>query len=476
MFATIFKPDSFEPQNHFYEKALNANRAPGANLFMNMSISRIIERYVHLNPRVDKKRLTSLLKYKPTHFRWAGADLFNVTTDEGKRKMVLIETNSCPSGQKSLPTSEDNEKGGYKQLIDNTIVHTLKEKENELPEGIYCVMYDKNYMEASGYAATLADSLDQEIFLVKFKNGDANTVKFDDGIMYINMEDGWIPVKAAFRYVTQKPWNRIPLHTKTLIFNPIVACLAGGRNKLVADMAYEFMNSELSDFDGLRIETPYTIRNVKLNEVPLWIKSFGGIGVVKNPYSNAGQGVWTITTPEELNDFMKIKHEYDQFIVQALIGNYNWSSQTPHGKLFHVGTIPNRLNKIYVADLRMMIHYDYTKGCFRPLAMYGRRSLSNLREYLDGVPSWDMLGTNLSVKIGENEWNSDTSRLLLMDQKDFSKLGIGVDDLINGFIQTVLAVVAIDKMSNRLLSNGKFDWDLFKSINSDQELLKEILE
>lgn len=94
MFATIFKPDSFEPQNHFYEKALNANRAPGANLFMNMSISRIIERYVHLNPRVDKKRLTSLLKYKPTHFRWAGADLFNVTTDEGKRKMVLIETNS----------------------------------------------------------------------------------------------------------------------------------------------------------------------------------------------------------------------------------------------------------------------------------------------------------------------------------------------------------------------------------------------
>ena len=36
----------------------------------------------------------------------------------------------------------------------------------------------------------------------------------------------------AVRYVTQRPWDRIPLNTKTLIMNPLVGCLAGGRNKV----------------------------------------------------------------------------------------------------------------------------------------------------------------------------------------------------------------------------------------------------
>ncbi len=41
----------------------------------------------------------------------------------------------------------------------------------------------------------------------------------------------WEVVRAAIRYVTQKPWNRIPPITRTLIYNPVLACLAGGRNK-----------------------------------------------------------------------------------------------------------------------------------------------------------------------------------------------------------------------------------------------------
>lgn len=41
----------------------------------------------------------------------------------------------------------------------------------------------------------------------------------------------WERVRAAIRYVTQKPWNRIPPITRTLIYNPVLACLAGGRNK-----------------------------------------------------------------------------------------------------------------------------------------------------------------------------------------------------------------------------------------------------
>ena len=33
---------------------------------------------------------------------------------------------------------------------------------------------------------------------------------------------------------------------------------------------------------------------------------------------------------------------------------------------------------------------------------------------------------------------SDTNRLVLMDRRDFNKLGVGLDDMIEAYIQTVL--------------------------------------
>ena len=35
------------------------------------------------------------------------------------------------------------------------------------------------------------------------------------------------------------------------------------------------------------------------------------------PYSNAGQGVYTILTAAELDAFMSLPHHYDKFIVQV---------------------------------------------------------------------------------------------------------------------------------------------------------------
>lgn len=85
-----------------------------------------------------------------------------------------------------------------------------------------------------------------------------------------------------------------------------------------------------------------------------------------------------------------------------------------------------------------------------------------------------MLGTNLSLKLPEGGWTTDTSRLILMDRRDFNQLGIGVDDLIDAYIQTVLATIAIDKMAERLMANGSFDHQLFRSLNPDDALIKEI--
>jgi len=86
-----------------------------------------------------------------------------------------------------------------------------------------------------------------------------------------------------------------------------------------------------------------------------------------------------------------------------------------------------------------------------------------------------MLGTNLSFKNEDGTWNSDTNRLLLMDRRDFNRLGVGLDDLIEAYIQTVLSTVAIDKMARTLTNKqGKFRMRLFKSLNNDATLIDEI--
>lgn len=470
-------PGEFEAHRHWYPKALNATIHPMVLFFLNLSRERIITRYCHLHPVVKADALAELLDYKCKHFLWAGADLLNVTSASARRQMVIIENNSCPSGQKSMPLIEDHqEQGGYRVLIERTFKPFLQKKRTGV-QGALAVLYDKNHMEASGYAAVIADVMKEDVFFVPFYNDDPNSpTRFNkEGQLEVLDETGeWHLIRAAFRYVTQKPWNRIPMHTKTRIFNPIVSCLAGGRNKMVAAKAYEQFNEEWRD-KGLSINTPQTIWDVSKEEIPQRVGELGGQAVVKVPYSNAGQGVFTIVTPEELAEFMALEFPYDRFIVQSLIGNYNWSSTTSSGKLYHVGTIPTTNGKTYVADLRMMV--SSTDEGILPLCVYARRARKPLDDCLeDGCQSWDMLGTNLSIHNPDGTWDSDTNRLVLMDRRDFNKLGIGLDDLIEAYIQTVLSTVAIDKMAQTLMnSQGRFRIKYFNSINNDPSLIEEIM-
>ena len=169
----------------------------------------------------------------------------------------------------------------------------------------------------------------------------------------------------------------------------------------MADKAYEFFNTGRLE-ENLEIRVPETVRDLYKNEVPLWVKNMGNIAVVKNPYSNAGQGVWTITNEKELDAFMQDESDYDQFIVQALVGNYKWTSRSKNADpFFQVGTVPDKKGNIFVNDFRMQVSFDYKKGCFKPLAMYARKARVPLAASLENqeCSSWDMLGTNLSVKL-----------------------------------------------------------------------------
>lgn len=369
---------------------------------------------------------------------------------------------------------EHSEEAGYRILLERTFLPMLKRR--RLPQGGLAAIFDKNPMEVSGYAATLAELTGEPVHMVPFHDDDLEaSCRFDkEGILWIrHAGESWQPIRAAFRYVTQRPWNRIPAIPRTAMLNPVLACLAGGRNKLLAAMAYDFHNAELGE-TGLEIRTPETIWDVSFPEVSLWVERMGGVAVVKNPYSNAGQGVYTITNEAELRHFKEQPHTYDRFIVQSLIGNFGWSSTGRQEKLYHVGTMPDRHGGIFASDLRFMV--GASPEGFYPVALYARRARSPLAAELnDATPSWDMLGTNLSVKRADGGWDSETDRLLLMDSRDFNKLGIGPDDLIEGYLQTVLAITAIDRMAQRLVTTkGKFRRRLFASLNPDQAVLSEI--
>lgn len=470
-----FKPGDFEPSAHFYPRALNAQIHPLVRFFMGLSSDRLVRRYCHLKPRTDAETLTRLLSTPTRFLRWAGGDLMHVTDESGRREMVVIETNSCPSGQKSMPLlSEDDEYGGYRTLIEQAFIPLLQRR--RLPEGDLAVIYDKNPMEATGYAATIAEISGEPTWCVRFDADDADPpVKFEGGVMYARVQTGeWRPIRAALRYVTQRPWSRIPGSTRTAILNPVGVCLAGGRNKAMAAKAYEMFNAEHAG-TGLSIRTPETIRNASLDEVPMWVQSMGGLAVVKVPYSNAGQGVYTITSQAELDAFMDQEHRYDRFIVQSLIGNATWSSRTRRGRFYHVGTIPDRRGQLFVSDVRMMVAAG-PKG-FVPTAIYARRAHVAMTEALeDSRASWDMLGTNLSVKRTDGTWDTETNRLMLMDSRDFNRLGLGIDEIIEGYVQTVLSTIAIDRMMQRLANNkGKFSLRLFRSMTDDKKLISEII-
>jgi len=219
------KPGEFDPENHFYPRVINAQIHPMAASFMSLGNERIAIRYCHLHPRVNADLLRHYLSYQPRYFRWAGSDLFCVATGKGERHMIVIETNSCPSGQKSMPytTEDENESIGYHSLLQHTFLELAVQQSKDLPAGALAVVYDKNEMEASGYAAELANITKEPVYLAEFYEDDPNPpVRWQDSVMHIRDKDKvWYPIRAVFRYVTQKPWTRFPFTCKTLVLNPV---------------------------------------------------------------------------------------------------------------------------------------------------------------------------------------------------------------------------------------------------------------
>jgi hypothetical protein len=69
---------------------------------------------------------------------------------------------SCPSGQKSMPViSDTDDYGGYRIVIEKTFKRMLEKADKAM--GGLAVICDKNMMEASGYAAVIADVMHEQV-------------------------------------------------------------------------------------------------------------------------------------------------------------------------------------------------------------------------------------------------------------------------------------------------------------------------
>jgi len=175
--SELVTAQDYEPEKHFYPRVLNASLHPMVSSFLNLGNERIAKRYTHLHPGIEKETIMELFNYQPAFFNWSGADLFHVTNAHGQRRMIVIETNSCPSGQKSMPVwdgAEDHSETGYHRLLLTSFSVLIEKKKDTLPEGGLAVVYDKNPMEVSGYAAVMSGIFNEPVHLVEFFTYDAD--------------------------------------------------------------------------------------------------------------------------------------------------------------------------------------------------------------------------------------------------------------------------------------------------------------
>ena len=84
----LVRPGSFKTENHFYPRVINSQIHPTVRFFMGLSQERIVERYCHMHPKVDRNVLMEVVRFRSEHFHWAGCDLMHTVNNAGERKMV----------------------------------------------------------------------------------------------------------------------------------------------------------------------------------------------------------------------------------------------------------------------------------------------------------------------------------------------------------------------------------------------------
>jgi hypothetical protein len=422
--------------------------------FLSLSVDDICKLYCENVKNIEYEDLIKILKYVPKYLFSSGADLMKVT-DRGEEKYCLIEVNSVATGVFGFPML-NSEYNPYQRIIEDSFSFLIK----EIPKGtgVIAILSDQIYKEVLGYCAMLPKILNESVYLIDLKDMKKAAEYYRVGNEYleIKLNGKWTPIRAAIKYVQDQPWLKMPIISKTFIFNNLLGCLCGGRNKSMANIAYKKLESSLPK--GVNINHPYTESNLTKKQV-LKLVEKRGIGVVKGLYSNSGREVFFLIKDRDIKEFEDTEFEYDNFIYQDLIGHQNWISDYEKTERFcHFYD--------YVYDIRLVI--SYTQEGFKPISILSRRAPKPLNPNLDEISDFkEMLLTNLSSC-------EDPNRFILYDQKTVDLLGITLQDLIECYVQAVLATVSVDSLCKDMVKDGKFDINSFSELNSDKKIVEEL--
>lgn len=466
-----FEPKKLNPVDLGYGLAHGSSSHHLVDQFLKMSQEEIAASYA-FRQGIKKERVLELLKRETTYMLWSGSDILNVIDVNGKKRKVILETNSCPSGAKDLPSANFGclEDSAYGKILSATLLPRIER------EGDLAVLWDKNKVETKAYGQVLANLTGRRVhYIPLFNQDDVKQLNFDPHTLKIN----GFNIAGTWRYVTQEPWKRISVYPKTVMINPIIACIAGGRNKLIAAKAYNEFNQNNPD---LAIDIPYTTEEMNKQEVINLLKKWK-YGVVKLPYSNAGQGVFTIASERDLKEFEQEVSADKSLILQQLIGFEQITSNGTMSPLTHVGGIVD--GKRFAIDLRMMVingqHQDGQTG-YKPVSLYARRAAQPLEDLCKpDVPSWEVLGTNLSELTGKEKytnrkkWAVHNDRRIVTTEKDFPQLDLSLDDLVDAYVTTVKANAAINDIAEYLMEGGEFHPQRFSELNGDQTIVKTLI-
>jgi len=454
--AQLVSPGEYDPANSSYPVIRTSRVHRIVEDLFALDHAGLIANYCARHPVSSRSALLRLLEWRCSNLVWAGCDFFPLRLKEGEPGVLLLETNSCPAGQKSMPAvGNEIGPGGYRRIYDELFAGIPA-------DGPLAVLFDKNEQEARGYAATFATESGRDAVLVPvLQSGYASTIRFVNGVLEIGTASGWMRAAGALRYVTDQPWLRLPLSTSTPILNPVIACLAGGRNKHLANLAYERFNERWKG-RGFSINAPSTVGDLARDDVAAAVAAFGGQAVIKTPYGHAGDGIFPVVREEGLAQWRLANESGSgRYVVQRLIGEEH-RCNAGAGDADQV-----------VFDFRMMLS-NGSRG-FRLISTFGRKAKQRFSFPLRQESVRDQLITNISFRDQSGQWQTDPQRVVPFNEENFGRLGLTLDDLIDAFLQSAMAMVAIDELSKELSdSEGKLDLPAFHSLNGDRELEQAI--
>jgi len=159
---------------------------------------------------------------------------------------------------------------------------------------------------------------------------------------------------------------------------------------MVAAKAYELFNSE-NVGTGLEIRVPETIKDVNKNELRLWVNYFGGHAVIKIPYSNAGQGVYTITSEAELDVSLRARaHVRARVCVCACVALLLVTLRLSLLTVAHPTVLMRRV--VLMHDHARYLRYAFRISCLKIIPT----TSTSFKAW------WAMLGGRLSRELGSS--------------------------------------------------------------------------